>query len=757
MDKIFTKNIEHESAVKHVTGKAIYTDDISEPKNLLHAVIGYSNCSKGVIKKIDYKDVLSSEGVVDIITEKDIEGINDVGPIFKGDKIFTSKNIEYYGQPIFAVIAKTNNLAKKAALKVKIDLKISKPIVSIEEALKKKSFVLKPKNLTRGNIKDGFKKSDNILKGKLYSGGQDHFYLEGQIAMTIPQEDNNFLVYSSTQHPSETQQIIGKVLKQNYNSIHVIVRRIGGGFGGKETQSFLFAAITSIAAKKLSKPVKLRVDRDDDMIMTGKRHDFLFDYEVGFNNNGEILALKLMMASRCGISPDLSGAINDRAIYHIDNAYYIPNIEINSYRCKTNTVSNTAFRGFGGPQGMFCIENIIENIAQKLNREASEIRKINFYKDKIKNTTHYGMRITDNVIEDIFNKLIKKSNYKKRKAEINNFNKKNKVLKKGIAITPVKFGISFTTTHLNQGGALVHIYTDGSIHLNHGGIEMGQGLMTKLALVASNEFGLNYEHIKISSTDTEKVPNTSASAASATTDINGAAIVNAINNIKSGLNEFIYDYFKTNSKIKYENNFVYFDKRKISFKELINTAYLNRIPLSSSGFYKTDKINVNTKTLQGRPFLYFTYGAAVTEVIIDKLTGENKILQVDIIHDVGNSINKRIDKGQIEGGYIQGLGWLTTEEVSWKSNGVLTTHSPSTYKIPTAGETPFKFNVEIYDRGFNKEKVINRSKAVGEPPFMLAISSFIALKDAVYNANKGKNSENLIAPATAENILKSLH
>ncbi len=757
MDKIFTKNIEHESAVKHVTGKAIYTDDISEPKNLLHAVIGYSNCSKGVIKKIDYKDVLSSEGVVDIITEKDIEGINDVGPIFKGDKIFTSKNLEYYGQPIFAVIAKTNNLAKKAALKVKIDLKISKPIVSIEEALKKKSFVLKPKHLTRGNIKDGFKKSDNILKGKLYSGGQDHFYLEGQIAMTIPQEDNNFLVYSSTQHPSETQQIISKVLKQNYNSIHVVVRRIGGGFGGKETQSFLFAAITSIAAKKLSKPVKLRVDRDDDMIMTGKRHDFLFDYEVGFNNSGEILALKIMMASRCGISPDLSGAINDRAIYHIDNAYFLPNIEINSYRCKTNTVSNTAFRGFGGPQGMFCIENIIENIAQKLNREASEIRKINFYKDKIKNTTHYGMKITDNVIENIFNKLIKKSNYKKRKIEIDNFNKKNKVLKKGIAITPVKFGISFTTTHLNQGGALVHIYTDGSIHLNHGGIEMGQGLMTKLALVASNEFGLNYEHIKISSTDTEKVPNTSASAASATTDINGAAIVNAINNIKSGLNEFIYDYFKTNSKIKYENNFVYFDKRKISFKELINTAYLNRIPLSSSGFYKTNKINVNTKTLQGRPFLYFTYGAAVTEVIIDKLTGENKILQVDIIHDVGNSINKRIDKGQIEGGYIQGLGWLTTEEVSWKSTGVLTTHSPSTYKIPTAGETPFKFNVEIYDRGFNKEKVINRSKAVGEPPFMLAISSFIALKDAVYNANKGKNSENLIAPATAENILKSLH
>ena len=491
--------------------------------------------------------------------------------------------------------------------------------------------------------------------------------------------------------------------------------------------------------------------------MTGKRHEFLSEYEVGFNDEGIIEGLKINLSSNCGMSPDLSAAINERALLHVDNAYYISDIEIINNLCKTNIPTSTAFRGFGGNQGMMAIENIIDNIARYLKKDPIEVRKKNFYQKDKRNVTHYGMTVEDNVINEIFKKLESKSNYKKRYLDIRKFNEKNKFKKKGIAITPLKFGISFTTIHLNQAGALVHIYTDGSVHLNHGGIEMGQGLMTKLALVASNEFGLNYENIKISSTDTEKVPNTSASAASATTDINGAAIVNAINNIKSGLNEFIYDYFKTNSKIKYENNFVYFDKRKISFKELINTAYLNRIPLSSSGFYKTDKINVNTKTLQGRPFLYFTYGAAVTEVIIDKLTGENKILQVDIIHDVGNSINKRIDKGQIEGGYIQGLGWLTTEEVSWKSNGVLATHSPSTYKIPTAGETPFKFNVEIYDRGFNKEKVINRSKAVGEPPFMLAISSFIALKDAVYNANKGKNSKNLIAPATAENILKSLY
>ena len=411
MEKMFTKNIEHESAKKHVNGKAIYTDDIPEPRNLLHAAIGYCNYSRGIIKKIDLEDVFKSEGVVDVISEKDINGINDVGPIFKGDKIFTTKKIEYYGQPIFAVIATSNILAKKASLKAKIIVEELKPILTIKDAMKKKSYVLKPRFLSKGDTKNNLKKSKNILSGEVYSGGQDHFYLEGQIAMSIPQEDDNFLVYSSTQHPSETQQIIAKVLNQDFNTIHVVVRRIGGGFGGKETQSFLFAAIASLASKKLNRPVKLRLDRDDDMIMTGKRHDFYFKYEVGFTNNGEINALKILMASRCGISADLSGAINDRAIYHIDNAYFIPNIEIESYRCKTNTVSNTAFRGFGGPQGMLCIENILENISQKLNKDSCEIRKINFYKNKTKNETHYGMKVTDNVISDIFDQLINKSQY----------------------------------------------------------------------------------------------------------------------------------------------------------------------------------------------------------------------------------------------------------------------------------------------------------------------------------------------------------
>ena len=749
-------SLEHDSAFKHVTGKAIYTDDILEPKNLLHAAIGYSKISNGEIINIDFTEVIKSKGVIDIITEKDIEGINEVGPVFEGDPIFTSKKIKYYGQPIFAVAATSYKLANKAALKVKIKYKETKPILTIEEAIKKKSFVHQPQHLKKGNAIKIIKKSKFKLKGELYSGGQDHFYLEGQIAMTIPQEDNNFLIYSSTQHPSETQQIISKVLNQKFNSIKVKVRRIGGGFGGKESQSFLFAAITSIFSKKLNRPVKLRPDRDDDMIITGKRHDFYYKYEVGFNDDGKILGLKIMLASRCGISPDLSKAINDRAIYHIDNAYFIPNIDLVSYRCKTNTVSNTAFRGFGGPQGMFCIENIIENISQHLKIDSYIIRNNNFYQINKNNITPYGMKVEDNIIHDLFSDLIKSSNYLKRRKKIDLYNKKSKIFKKGISITPVKFGISFTTTHLNQAGSLVHIYTDGSIHLNHGGIEMGQGLMIKIAQLAAKEFDINLNNIKITSTNTEKVPNTSASAASATTDLNGAATIDAIKKIKQNLNEFIKSYYNYKSdKIIYKNNFVIFGNFKKTFKELIKEAYMNRVSLSSTGFYKTPKIYVDKKTLKGRPFLYFSYGAAVSEVIVDTLTGENKLTQVDILHDVGNSINPRIDIGQIEGGFTQGLGWLTTEEISWDKRGFIKTHSPSTYKIPTSSDLPDIFNVKIYDKGINKENVVNKSKAVGEPPLMLALSVFMALKDAIKNENE--NITNLKAPATAENILLNIN
>ena len=522
----------HESGPKHVSGYANYIDDIVEPKGTLYGAIGYSKKAYAIIKKLDLRKVWKSEGVVSVVTSADIPGRNDVGAVHDGDPIFTNK-VEYYGQPLFAVAATSTELARKAILKARVTYKTLKPVIDIREALRKKLFVLKGKKIKRGNPSKKISKAKNYLKNSFTLGSQEHFYLEGQIAFVIPQEDNDFKVFSSTQHPSETQQIIAKMLDQKNNTINVEVRRIGGGFGGKETQSFIFAAICTLLSKKTKFPVKLRMDRDDDIIITGKRHDFHADYEVGFNHQGIIEGVKIKLASRCGISPDLSGAINSRALLHIDNAYYLSDISVENYLCKTNTSSSTAFRGFGGNQGMMIIENVVDNVARYLKKDPAEIRKINFYQKNKKNITHYGMKIEDNVINEIFIKLIKSSNYKNRRLNIKKFNLKSRYLKKGLAITPVKFGISFTTTHLNQAGALVHIYhTDSSIHVSTGAIEMGQGTYTKIAQLVANEFGLPFNKIKVSSTRTDKVPNTSASAASSTTDLNGAAAINAVNKTK---------------------------------------------------------------------------------------------------------------------------------------------------------------------------------------------------------------------------------
>ncbi|MDC0436373.1 xanthine dehydrogenase molybdopterin binding subunit [Candidatus Pelagibacter sp.] len=748
----------HDSARKHVSGLADYTDDIDEPNGTLHGAIGWSKEAHAFIKKIDLREVWKSEGVITVVTTIDIPGRNDVGPVFNGDPIFPSKKVEFYGQPLFAVAATSTDLARRAVLKAKITYKNLKPVITIKEALKKKTFVLKGKKIQKGNPTNAILKSKNSLKGNFTTGSQEHFYLEGQVAFVIPKEDKDLLVYSSTQHPSETQQIISKMLNQKSNSITVLVRRIGGGFGGKET-NFLTSSICALLANKTNKPVKLKLDRDDDMIMTGKRHDFYSDYKVGFNDLGVIEGLKIKLASRCGMSPDLSGAINERALLHIDNAYYLSNVQVQNYLCKTNTVSSTAFRGFGGNQGMMVIENIIDNIARYLEKDPAEVRKNNFYQKNNKNITHYGMKIEDNVIQEIFNQLIKKSNYKKRYSKIKRFNSNNKYLKKGIAITPVKFGISFTTIHLNQAGALVHIYTDGSVHLNHGGIEMGQGTNTKIAQLVANAFGLSYEKIKISSTNTSKVPNTSASAASSTTDLNGAAALNAVSKIKENLEKFIKKKYniKNITNIVYRKGLIRFNKRSFKFDTVIKEAYLNRISLSSSGFYSTPKINFNKKTFSGRPFLYFCYGASVTEVTVDTLTGENIIDRVDILQDAGKAINPALELGQIEGGFVQGQGWLTMEEVNWKTNGQITTTSPSTYKIPAASDIPKKFNVEIFKQGKNKENVVNKSKTTGEPPLMLAMSVFYAIKDAIASVGKHKVIPTLDAPATPEKILMSLN
>ena len=753
----FSEKRIHDSAYKHVSGFAEYTDDIKEPDSTLYGAIGWSKKAHAIIKKIDLKDVISSEGVVSVITFKDIPGRNDVGPVFDGDPIFVNNKVEFYGQPLFAVAAKSTESARKAVLKAKVYYKELKPIVTIKESLAKKKLLFKTRKIKRGNPSNALSKSKHRLKGNFTTGSQEHFYLEGQAAFAVPKEDNNMLVYSSTQHPSETQQIIAKMLDQKSNSITVLVRRIGGGFGGKET-NFMTASICSLLAHKTKCPVKLRLDRDDDIIITGKRHEFFSDYEVGFSDKGEIKSVKLKLSSKCGMSPDLSLAINERALLHIDNAYFIPNLEVQNYLCKTNTSSSTAFRGFGGNQGMMAIENIIDNISRHLGKDPSEIRKINFYKKNSRNITHYGMKIEDNVINEIFNKLLKKSNYKKRYSEIKKFNLKNKYKKKGIAITPVKFGISFTTIHLNQAGALVHIYTDGSVHLNHGGIEMGQGTHTKIAQLVSKSLGIPYEKVQISSTNTSKVPNTSASAASSTTDLNGAAALDAVKKIKLNLEKFIKNKYKISVKnnVIYKNEKIFIGKYIFKFNDIVQEAYLNRISLSSNGFYSTPKINFNKKKFYGRPFLYFCYGAAVTEVTIDTLTGENIISKVDILQDAGNAINPALELGQIEGGFVQGQGWLTMEEVNWKANGQITTFSPSTYKIPAVSDIPKKFKVEIYKEGKNKEEVANKAKTTGEPPLMLAMSVFFAIKDAIASTSNYKKTPHLDAPATPEKILLSI-
>ena len=747
----------HESGIKHVSGRAFYTDDLPESPGTLFGAIGWSKKAHAIIKKINLEKVIKSEGVAAVVTSSDITGRNDVGPVYDGDPIFPKK-AEYYGQPLFAVAAKTTEQARKAVLKAKITYKTLKPVTTIKEALKKKSYVLKEKIIKKGDATKAIENSVNRLNGSFTTGSQEHFALEGQTAFVIPQEDNDYKVFSSTQHPSETQQVIAKMLNQKSNTITVETRRIGGGFGGKETQSFIFAAICTLLAKKTKHPVKLRMDRDDDIIITGKRHDFYSEYKVGFDELGVIKGLKIKLASRCGISPDLSEAINERALLHIDNAYFLENLLVENYLCKTNTASNTAFRGFGGNQGMMAIENIIDHIANSLKRDPAEIRRRNFYQKKKKNITHYNMKIEDNVMHEIYDQLIKSSNYKSRQLSIKKFNEKNTYIKKGIAITPVKFGISFTTWHLNQAGALVHIYSnDGSVHVNTGAIEMGQGTHTKIAQLVANELGLNFSRVKVSATRTDKVPNTSASAASSTTDLNGAAALNAISKIKMNLSTYIKRKYKIrNGEEIYKNGIVKFKGKSFKFNSLIKEAYLNRVSLSSSGFYATPKIHFDKKNFKGRPFLYFCYGAAVSEVMIDTLTGENKIIRTDILHDAGKAINPAIEIGQIEGGFVQGAGWLTMEEVKWKSNGQITTHSPSTYKIPAASDMPEKFNVEIFKKGKNVEQVINKSKTTGEPPLMLAMSVFYAIKNAIASVGNYAFYPNLDAPATPEKILMSI-
>ena len=751
----------HESAHKHVTGEALFVDDMRTPEGTLAVYVAMSDYAHARIIKMDLSPVREAYGVVSVVSAADIPGTNDISPVMGDDPLFADGLVEYSGQALFAVAAESIKMAREAAKLSVIEYEKLPAIISIDQAMERESFLETPHVMARGNAVQAISAAAHNLSGRIYSGGQEHFYLEGQVALAIPGEDNDLTVFSSTQHPSEIQHTVAKVLGSANHSVTVEVRRMGGAFGGKESNGNLPAAVAALIASKTGKPAKVRYDRDQDMIITGKRHDFRIDYKVGFDDNGRIEGVTFGQAARCGMSYDLSIPVCNRAMFHADNSYYLPNVRIKSYRCKTHTVSNTAFRGFGGPQGMLGIERVIDEIAHYLCKDPLEVRRANFYDSKAsvgeRSVTPYGMTVEDFILDDIVSELVKTSEYATRRQEIRNWNTKSATLKRGIALTPVKFGISFTLTFLNQAGALVHIYNDGSIHLNHGGTEMGQGLFTKIAQVAARAFQVDIDRIKITATHTGKVPNTSATAASSGSDLNGMATANACFKIKKRLQNFAAKHWQTTpDQVEFISGRVRIGTEDISFEELVGQAYRNRISLSATGFYSTPKINWDKDQGKGRPFFYFSYGAAVTEVAIDTLTGENRLLRVDILHDVGKSINPAIDVGQIEGGFVQGAGWLTTEELWWDDQGHLKTHAPSTYKIPTLGDRAPDMRINIWSPGENIEQTIHRSKAVGEPPLMLGISALMALSDAIAAAGSYRRYPNLCAPATPERVLAAV-
>ena len=749
--------VAHESAALHVAGEAHYTDDLPEPQGTLYAALGVSPIAHGRIVDLDLAPVRSAEGVVDVIVAVDVPGANDVGPILHDDPILADTFVHFAGQPVFAVAATSVELARRAALLAKLSIDPLPAILSIDDAMAAEAFVVPPAHVSRGDAPTALARAPHRMSGRVHSGGQDHFYLEGQVALAVPDEDGGMQVDVSTQHPGEVQHMVAHALAIDTHAVVVRCRRMGGGFGGKETQMSLFACVAALLARRTGRAVKLRLDRDDDMRSTGKRHAFRHDYDVGFDDEGRILGLDLALASRCGFSADLSGPVNDRAVFHADNAYWLPDVAIHSYRCRTNTVSDTAFRGFGGPQGMFAIEAIIDEIARALGRDPLDVRKANLYGVGERNVTPFGMTVEDNIAPPIIDRLEQTSRYRERRRELAQWNGASPIVKRGIALTPVKFGISFTATHYNQAGALVHVYRDGSVLVNHGGTEMGQGLFTKVRQVVARELGVPIERVRVSASDTSKVPNASPTAASSGSDLNGMAARDACRKLRERLLPIAARELRCRvEEVSFRDGKAFGGERRMPFSEVTRAAYFARASMSATGFYATPKVHYDRDTLTGRPFFYYAYGAAVSEVAIDTLTGEHRLVAVDILHDVGQSLNPAIDRGQIEGGFLQGWGWLAMEELWWDGEGRLRTHAPSTYKIPTSRDWPERVRIDFWPEP-NREETIYRSKAVGEPPLMLALSGFHAIRDAIASVAGYRLSPRLDAPATDERILASVN
>lgn len=747
----------HESAHLHAAGTAPYVDDLPELAGTLHCALGLSPVAHGRITGLSLAALRAMPGVVAVLTADDIPGVNDCGSIVKDDPILADGEVRYLGQPVFAVVARTRDVARRVAAKAREVLKVEPlpAVIDPLEAHAKGQYVLPPMQLTRGEARAAIERAPRRLTGTFEVGGQEQFYLEGQISYAIPRENDGMLVHCSTQHPSEMQHLVAHALGLHAHHVQVECRRMGGGFGGKESQSALFACVAAVAAKKLGRPVKLRLDRDDDFLITGRRHCFRYAYEVGFDDTGRVLGAEITMVSRAGHSADLSGPVMTRALCHFDNAYWLPDVAMHGYCAKTNTQSNTAFRGFGGPQGAIAIENILDSIARTLGKDALDVRRLNFYGQG--QSTPYGQPVTDNIIHELVAELERSSDYRVRRAAVAAFNATSPVLKRGLALTPVKFGISFNVRHFNQAGALVHVYTDGSILVNHGGTEMGQGLNTKVAQVVAHELGVPFESVRVTATDTHKIANTSATAASTGSDLNGKAAQDAARQIRERLAACAAALFGGEAAaVRFAGGVVSVGSRSLPFAELVTRAYHERVQLWSDGFYATPGLSWDREKLQGRPFYYFAYGAAVSEVLLDTLTGEWRLLRADVLHDVGRSLNPAIDIGQVEGAFIQGMGWLTMEELVWHpQTGLLMTHAPSTYKIPTANDCPSDFRVRLFDNA-NAEDSIHRSKAVGEPPLLLPFSVFYALRDAVSAVGGHRVDPPLSAPATGEALLRAI-
>ncbi len=771
------KPLPHDAARLHVSGAARYVDDIPRPADTLHLAFGLADVACGQITALDLAQVRAAPGVVAVLTADDLPFANDVSPSPSPEPLLSDGAVHFLGQPIFLVVAETHLAARKATRLGKVEIDEQPAILTIDEALAANSrFEDDPRIYARGDAGAAIANAPRQLEGQIEIGGQEHFYLEGQAALAFPQEGGDMVVHSSSQHPTEIQHKVADALGVPMNAVRCEVRRMGGGFGGKESQGNALAVSCAIAAQMTGRPCVMRYDRDDDFVITGKRHDFRIAYKVGFDDDGRLQGVDFVQYARCGWSMDLSLPVADRAMLHADNAYFIPHMRVESHRLKTNTQSNTAFRGFGGPQGMVGIERVLDHVAHAVGRDPLEVRRLNYYAapapdgpgtgkrfgaefspqhaDATGQTTHYGQQVEDFILHEMTDALIASSDYEKRRAAIADWNASNALLKKGLSLTPVKFGISFTLTHLNQAGALVHVYQDGSIHMNHGGTEMGQGLFQKVAQVAASRFGVGLDRVKITATDTGKVPNTSATAASSGSDLNGMAVKAACDTIRDRLAVFVAERVQTDPEaVRFEGGHVYVGAEALPFEEVVKDAYMARISLSATGFYKTPKLEWDRIKGRGRPFFYFAYGVAATEVVVDTLTGENRILRADILHDCGASLNPALDIGQIEGGYVQGAGWLMTEELVWDNAGRLRTHAPSNYKIPACSDRPDIFNVALWDAA-NREETIYRSKAVGEPPLMLGISALLALSDAVSSC--GEAYPSLDAPATPERVLHAI-